>query len=293
MCELRNPAHTPFGAIFQTEVLLNSKRAAPFVMLALFGFNAWLWTVKGPAMHNGWAMNSDHFIIRNFMGFSFLTLPLFTALIMGDPVGRDFRTGMAPLIFSKPVSRATYLLGKFSGNFFVLVCCQSAFALMMLLLQAFPSAEMMVQPVRVFPYFKHFFFFVVVSQLALAAIHFTVGTLTRNPKIVYGLAVFFYPLLAAYQILFLKTLPPRWRGALDPLLMNWAGDRTRLPGGGYIKAELINQLAYSYDADAMANRALMALIAAACLTILYVRFSMVERAGQYEENKHLVLSFAG
>src|SRR5215207_10951463 len=50
-------ARTPFGAVFQTEVLLNSKRVVPYVMLALFGANAWLWWAKGAANFYGWATN--------------------------------------------------------------------------------------------------------------------------------------------------------------------------------------------------------------------------------------------
>ena len=114
----------------------------------------------------GWATNSDFYIVRNLLGFSFLLgLPIFNAVIMGDPVIRDFRLGIDPLIFSKPISRAEYLLGKFFGNFFVLVCCQAAFALTLLVLQAFRTSQMIVLPVRVFPYFKHFLFFVVISHL--------------------------------------------------------------------------------------------------------------------------------
>ncbi len=274
---MRSPVHTPFGAIFQTEVLLNAQRVAPYAMALLFGGNALLWWGWGPAASRGWATNSEYFIASMLPVFSFMTLPLFTAVIMGDPVIRDFRTGVTPLIFSKPVRPATYLLGKFCGNFFVLVCCQAAFPLTLCLLQGFRRPHMLVQPVRVLPYFKHFFVLVVISQLVLAAIHFTVGTMTRNAKIVYGLAVSFYPLYIAYQVGLLKSLPPRWRTALDPLLMNWQQANTQGRS-----AEWLNQLAVSYDADVLANRALMILIAALCLTILYVRFTMVERAKQYE-----------
>ena len=268
---MRNPARTPLGAIFQTEVLLNSKRIAPYALMILFSANAVLWCVAGVASHNGWAANSEYYIVRLFVGFSFLTLPLFTALIMGDPVIRDFRAGVDPLIFSKPVTRAQYLLGKFFGNFFVLVCCQAAFALTALLLQALRTSGMIVQGVRVFPYFKHFFFFVVISHLVLAAVYFTIGTLTRNAKIVYGLAVSFYPLYIAYQLL-LKGLPLRWRIALDPLLFNWAAEISRGRS-----ADWVNQLAVSYTPDMIANRVLMILIAAVCLAILYLRFAIAER----------------
>jgi ABC-type transport system involved in multi-copper enzyme maturation permease subunit len=271
---LRSPANTAFGAIFQTEVRLNSKRVAPYAMALLFGANALLWWGWGPAESRGLATNSEHFIASVFPVFSFMTLPLFTALIMGDPVIRDFNAGIAPLIFSKPVGRATYLLGKFTGNFFVLVCCQMAFPLTLLMLQGFSRPHMIVQPVRVLPYFKHFLLLVVVSHLLLAAVHFTVGTLTRNAKIVYGLTVSCYPLYIIYQVALLKNLPPRWRSTLDPLMMNFQTMATEGRG-----AEWLNQLAVSYGADAIANRALVILIAAVCLTILYVRFSLAEGAG--------------
>ena len=267
---MKNPFHAPFAAIAQTEILLNSKRVAPYAMILLFGGNALLWWGWGPAGSRGWATNSDFFLANMFPVFSFMTVPLFTALIMGDPVIRDFRTRVDPLIFSKPVSRVQYLLGKFFGNFFVLVCCQAAFALTLLVLQAFHKPQMIVGPVRVIPYFKHFFFFVVISHLALSAIFFTVGSLTRNAKIVYGLAVSFYPLYIAYQSN-LKGLPLRWRVALDPLLMNFQSDISRARS-----ADFLNQLTVSYTGDMMANRALMIVVAALCLTILCVRFSKSE-----------------
>ena len=127
LIEMRSPSSTRFGAVFINEVRLNSKRVAPYAMALLFAGNALLWWGWGPATGRGWATNADFFIAGVLPVYSFMTLPLFTALIMADPVIRDFRTGIAPLIFSKPVSRAEYLLGKFFGNFFVLVCCQAAF----------------------------------------------------------------------------------------------------------------------------------------------------------------------
>ncbi|HEV7860145.1 MAG TPA: hypothetical protein VGO91_16130 [Pyrinomonadaceae bacterium] len=281
---MRNPARTSLGVIFQNEVLLNSKRIAPYAMAILFGANALLWWGWGPATGRGWATNSEYFIVSVFPVFSFMTLPLFTAIIMGDPVIRDFRTGVVPLIFSKPVTRAAYLLGKFFGNFFVLISCQAAFALTLCVLQAFRKSGMVVQPFRVWPYFKHFFVFVVVTHLVLATFYFTVGTLTRNAKIVYALGVSFYPLYAAYQVLLLKSLPSRWRIALDPLLMNWMDPAIRGRN-----AEWINGLVINYDSDMIANRALMILIAALCLTILYLRFAIAERTKNGAGQSHTQL----
>src|SRR6185436_17548374 len=103
---------------------------APYALMILFAAHAALWWFKGPAILLGWASNSDYLIVRNLLGFSFLLgLPIFNAVIMGDPVIKDFRVGIDPLVFSKPLSRLSYLLGKFLGNFFVLICCQAAFVL--------------------------------------------------------------------------------------------------------------------------------------------------------------------
>ena len=266
---------TPFAAVFRTEVLLNSKRVVPYVMLALFGVNAWLWWAKGAAVSYGWATNGDFFIMRNFVGFSFLTLPLFTAVLMGDPVIRDFRAGVHPLILSKPVGRAAYLLGKFFGNYFVLFCCQAVFALALVLFQAFQPAGMVVQPARVTPFVLHFLLLVVVSHMVLGALYFTVGTLTRSPKLVYGLGVLFYPVYIISMVL-LKPLPSNWRLRLDPLLTVWPGIVQQAQGAEWENAASINQLTFDYGPDVIINRVLVLLVAAVSLTILYSRFKRSE-----------------
>ena len=271
---IANPLHTPFFAVFRTQVLLNSKRLAPYVMALLCGGNALLWWGWGPAQGRRWAINSDFMIANALPVYSFMTLPLFTAVIMADPVIRDFRVGIDPLIFSKPVSRATYLLGKFFGNFFVLVCGQAAFPITWFVLQWFSRPGMIVQDVKFVPFPKHFLVLVVISHLVLAAFYFTVGTLTRNAKLVYGLGVCFYPVYITYQTVILKSLPLRWGSMFDPLLMLWG----KLHHDGFSNsAEWLNQLVITYDADLLINRAGVLLLAAGLLTLTYRRFTIGER----------------
>lgn len=275
---MKTLTHAPLSAVFQTEVLFNIKRIAPYALMILFSGNAVLWWAGGPAISSGWATNSDFYIVRLYWGFSFMTLPLFTALIMADPVIRDFRTRIDPLIFSKPINRAQYLLGKFLGNFFVLVCCQAVFLITLLLLQGFTVSGMMVLPARAFPYFKHFFIFVVISNLALAAFCFTVGTLTRNVKIVYGLVLSFYVFYIAWQQV-LKNFSTHWRIAFDPLISYWAGEvsKGRSP-------DWLNQLVITYDSTLIVNRISMLIISALFLTALYVRFSRIEQSVKAQVN---------
>src|SRR4030095_7714712 len=144
-----NPFQTPFAAIFQNEVRLNSKRIAPYVLMLFSVLNAVLWSAGLGASYYGkeviakygrlWASNSDYYITHDFSCYALgiFGLPIFAALIMAEPVRRDFRLEIDALIFSKPVSRAHYLLGKFFGSFFVLLCCQASFAATLILLQVF------------------------------------------------------------------------------------------------------------------------------------------------------------
>jgi ABC-2 type transport system permease protein len=262
-----------FAAIAGNELLLNSKRVAPYVLAVLFAGNALLWWGRGPAVAFGWATNSEYYIVRNLLAFSFLTgLPIFNAVIMCDSVIRDFRFGIDPLLFSKPISRAAYLLGKFSGNFIVLVCCQFAFILTLIVLQLFRTSQMVVQPFTLWPYFKHFFFFVVISHLLLAALYFSAGTLTRNAKVVYGLAIGFYPVYIAYQVFLLQKLPQAWTIILDPILIN-----TSLKGNGFLhSAEFLNQLVIVYTPAMLSNRGLVILGAILCFAITYYKFATHE-----------------
>lgn len=270
---MKNPLHTPFAAIFQNELILNSRRVAPYALMILFAANAVLWWGWSAAATYGWAINSDYNIVRNLGGFMLAWgLPLFNALIMGDPVIRDFKTGIDSLIFSKPVSRATYLLAKFSANFFVLVCCMSVFMLTSLASQWFPTTRLAVLPVRVLPYFKHFFLLVVVSQLLLAAVFFTLATLKRNAKFAYGAAVAFYPLLIAYGLFVLSKLPLSWRGVVDPLMFS----AFQLPVDKFRDPKWVNEFVVTYSPAMLANRAVLFGIAGILLAILCRRFSYTE-----------------
>jgi ABC-2 type transport system permease protein len=278
---VKSLTRTPFVAIFQNEVLLNSKRVAPYALMLIFSAAAVMGWGKGPAGALGWATNSDFYIARSLKAFSFLWgLPIFNAVIMGDAVIRDFRLGIDPLIFSKPINRAQYLLGKFFGNFFVLVCCSAAFPLMLIVLQAFHPSRMVVQPAQVLPYFKHFFFFVVITQLMLATLYFAVGALTRNSKIVYGLAICFYPIYASIMVFLISGLSDRWKIFFDLFLLNSGPSKN----GFGNSADYLNWYVMTYTPDMIGNRMLLILIAAICLAVVYVRFRITERAGNLEKS---------
>lgn len=281
---MRNPFQTPFAAVFINEVLLNTKRVAPYLMMVLFSANAILWWGWGPAVARGWATNSDFYIQRNCGGFSIvLGLPIFTAIMMGDVVTRDFRLGVDSMIFSK-VGRASYLLGKFFGNFFVLVCCQSVFVITLFVLQWVPFSGMVTLSARVLPFFKHFFFIVVIFHLGLAAIYFLAGTLSRNAKVVYALAACFYPVFIAFALM-TRTFPAPVRRFFGPFGLDGA-----VPDSWTASPDFLNNLVISYSPMAWANRASIIIVMGLCLFIVYLRFTIEPRTPASDHFTRLTLS---
>jgi ABC-type transport system involved in multi-copper enzyme maturation permease subunit len=115
---MRSPANTPFVAIFQNEVLLNSKRVAPYALMLIFIANALLWWGRGPAGALGWATNSDFYIARNINASSTArTLLLFlvglTVFYTGEAMHRDRELKILSVLWATPVSNNVLLLSKF------------------------------------------------------------------------------------------------------------------------------------------------------------------------------------
>lgn len=266
---MRQLLGSPVIAVMRAEILFNRQRLAPYILLVLFSANAVLWW-QGASVAYGWASNSDFYIARLYGGFAFLTTPFFVAMLTGDAVSRDFRFEMTALLLSKPIGRAEYLLGKFFGNFLVLTACCSVYALTLFLLQTVRLDGMIVLPLRITPYLKHFFILVVITQLALAAFCFLVGTLTRNSKLAY---IFVTALYAVYipAMMFFQFHSPRLGKLFDPFLFDWvnANGRNR-------SAELVNQMVITYDWQLLANRSIALAVAAICLLITYRRFTYAE-----------------
>ena len=279
-------AFANFFAVLRAEMLYNRRRVAPYVMAALFAGNALLWWGWSANITYGWVVNSDYYIFRCLLGFTFMTAPFFVALLMADPVVRDYRTRIDPLIFSKPLSRAEYLLGKFFGSYLVLTACQFCFPLTLLVLQFATREGVITQPPRFAAYFRLFLFFTAPPSLLLASVCFAAGTLTRSVKLVYGLVTSIYVLYISAQIS-ARGLPRRWRVLFDPLLGNRYSGNPHAYGADYF-----NTLVVNFDADMLVNRAFVLLATAACFAFLYSRFSMTERQARAADDSVTTLDLA-
>src|SRR6185369_13158676 len=118
--------------------------------------------------------------------------------------------------------------------------------------------------------------------------YFAIGALTRSSKLVYGLAISFYPIYLSFMLFIISPLTVRWRSFFDPFLLN-SGPSNNGFGNS---AEFLNSYVMSYTPDMIGNRVLLILIAIICLTVLYVRFRTAERSGNLEKFSTLGLSTA-
>src|SRR5262249_17538766 len=123
------------------------------------------------------------------------------------------------------------------------------------------------------------------------AIYFTVGTLTRNSKIVYGLAALFYPVYMAGALL-MRPLSIWWKVFIDP--MGFGARNSFEPIDSWHQTrEVLNQNQGMYSLLLLVNGGTMIVFSAICLFILYLRFSITERPEKPKEYSWLSLSTAG
>lgn len=266
---MKNSLHSIF-TIINAEILFNSKRVAPYLLIILFAANALFWWAAGPARSMGWATNSDYFIARMYGGFLFLTAPFFVAMMMGDPIARDYRFQMDALILSKPIHRLEYVLGKFLGSYLVLLVCCAAFGFALFLSQAIILPGIITMPFRVTPYYTLFLMLVVVSTLVYSAFFFMIGTLSRSGKAVYGSVVACYalylPTLAYFQF-----RAPELGKMIDPLRADWINSFAR-----GLNSESLNNLVLTFDGTFILNRLITIGIAIVFLLIAYWRLPLSE-----------------
>jgi len=145
--------------------------------------------------------------------------------------------------------------------------------------------------VRVAPYFRHFFIIVVISHLSLAAIYFAAGTLTRNAKVVYGLAACYYPVYITLLLLVLMKLPRIFRILFDPMGAGKAGPVITVNPWNQ-SADVLNKYVVSYSLEQYANRASMIILSSLLFLIVYSRFRIDPMEQKSEPFTKLTLSEA-
>ncbi|MDD7914030.1 ABC transporter permease/M1 family aminopeptidase [Polaribacter ponticola] len=138
---------------------------------------------------------------------------ILASMIMGVSVLRDFEYNIESLMFSTPISKKDYLLGRFLGAFTVLLFAFSGILFGMMLGELMPwhNPDDLLA-FNAFVYVKTFLMITLPTLFFGAALFFVTGALTRNLVVVYTQGIFIF-------VIFMLTKAITndfWQAILDP-----------------------------------------------------------------------------
>jgi ABC-type transport system involved in multi-copper enzyme maturation permease subunit len=253
-------------AIAAIGIAVNLRRLTTWVFAGVFVLIAYL-LYRGPLRFGGMTAsgaklgtNSEFAIAAMLAAFSFFLMH-FTATLTGDPVVKDARLGVGPLVRATPVERRTYLLGKFLGGYASLLVLYAIYVAALVLGQLVPPAEgkLTLAP-RLAPYLELGFLFVLVPTFFVGATSFAIGTLTGSMKAVY-IAV---TALLVGWFLIVGSLPDdqlRWLAYIEPSGQAWLSEKVARGRGN----AWLNENPIDPDLGLWLNRAALVAIGIAAL----------------------------
>lgn len=238
----------------------------------------------GDALSN--TFRNSPFNIQNFYAVMALFALILAVAFVNSAAARDFSYNTFQIVFSAPLKKSDFLLGRFLGATLVSAIPMLGVSIGMLLAKQMPWIE----PDRWGPvvwkaHLDGVLVFALPNAFIIAAILFAIAVLARNEIVSFVAALI---LLAGYGVsdYFLQNVERQKLGAiLDPF-----GIRTYAYVTRYWTVAEKNTLAAGYNGYLLWNRLLWIAVAVAIFAFAYWRFSFAERKkkarrGKNEERK--------
>jgi ABC-type transport system involved in multi-copper enzyme maturation permease subunit len=206
-----------------TELALGLRRFAFWFMAAVFAAIGYFYFTKYVAVSPGedsltqgvkLGRNSAYSlsIMLAVLGFLFMH---FIAALTVDPVLRDRRIGLLPLVVSSPVEERTYVLGKFLGALVLPLAVPLFFIAVAAIMQFVPNPAIGLVPPNAIGFVVAYVQFYLPWVILVAGLVFALAIATGSPKLVYSLVTLFF---IAYFIAInlVQKVEHRWVSYLDP-----------------------------------------------------------------------------
>ncbi|MGB3526424.1 MAG: M1 family aminopeptidase [Flavobacteriales bacterium] len=217
--------------------------------------------------------NAPYVAYQFYGAMSFLAILMVTAFVNGTAI-RDFTSDTAQIVFSTPVSKRSYLVGKFLGSTFIASLPLLGVSLGMVLGSWWPSVDpLRLGPNLVLPHLEAFIVIGLPNILFSAAIIFAVAVLVRSTMASFITAI---ALFVGYSVAasFMSDLDNQTLGAmLDP----FGGAATDLITK-YWSVEDKNTRLLPLDGVLLWNRLLWIGVSVVVFLFGYFRFRFTERA---------------
>jgi ABC-2 type transport system permease protein len=268
-----------FKTIFTFEIDYRKKRPVTFIycgvifLLALVG-------VISPNIKLGSPLGQVYanapFVIYRMTLVASFALIIVNAAIMGVSVVRDFDHRMDSILFSTPLSKAGYLMGRFWGSFVVLVIIYTAlplgficgFAIGEFVPWELPWRGQLLLSFDIRNYLYPFLLFLIPNLFITSALFFMIGSLGRKALIIYTQGFLFFILYQIGNTLLRSMDNQLVAGLLDPL-----GIQTFVYATHYWTSLEQNTKFVPVEGLVLYNRLLWMSIGFIALLITYARFS--------------------
>jgi ABC-type transport system involved in multi-copper enzyme maturation permease subunit len=170
--------------IFRFEFAYQVRRAWPWLIFAVLLVFAFLMTRDGTlaeALYDDFFLNSPFAIAKTTVMGSLLWL-LVAAAVAGEAAARDVATGMHPLTYTVPISKAAYLGGRFLAAFILNALILLAVPLGILLAVYVPGVDAeVIGPFRLAAYLTAYGFLAMPNAFVATVIQFWAASRSGRP----------------------------------------------------------------------------------------------------------------
>lgn len=197
--------------IFRFEFAYQIRRPWPWLAMAVLAVFAFLMTRVGivpVTLPQDFILNSP-FIIAAVSVFSCQVWLLVAPAVAGEAAARDVHTGMHPLVYTSPVSKAEYLGGRLLAAFVLNALILLAVQAGSLLAAYAPGVDPeIIGPFRPAGYLAAYGFIALPNALIATTIQFSAALLSGRPMASYvgSMGLFFFSYPVTFSLLFFSPL---------------------------------------------------------------------------------------
>lgn len=275
-----------FSAIFLFELKYRIARPATWIYFGVFfllGFVIMLLlggNVEGISaqLSGGAHINANSpYTISSIISSLSLFGTIIVSAIVGNPVYRDFEHNTHALFFTKPITKAQYLGGRFLGSAFIALLAMTGIGFGIFAATQTPWVEAQrMGPFSLMAYIQPYVQIVIPNLLFAGAVFFTTASLTRSMVPNYVGCIILYVLLRTATTLVANIDNQVLAGLLDPLGRSAMSSTVR-----YWTAYEKNHLLIPFSGLLLANRLVWMGVAALIWAFCYWRF----RFGHFVSDK--------
>ncbi len=262
-----------FGHIFSFELKYRLRQPAFYVFSGLFFFMTFMATATDQVQIGGGignvARNAPFIIAQTLNGLGLFAV-IFMAILMATVVSRDKDIGCREILYSTPIKKFPFLLGRFTATVLLAVIATSFAGLGIALSSVMPfQTPEHIQAFSIVPYLHTLFFFVLPNCFLAGALFFSVSVLTGRAMTTYVAMIGFFALYG-FAFSFLGDLQnENLATLLDPFGLASMDLQTR-----YWTIVERNSLLPPLNGVVLLNRVLWLGVACVLMVLTYSRFGM-------------------